>query len=47
MPRMPDSEFMKVDLSATGGPDAWTRPVSAYFRKTAGNFTLVGLERRP
>jgi hypothetical protein len=47
VPPMPPSEFIKVDLSATGGPDAWTRPVSAYFRQTGGNFTLVGLERQP
>lgn len=47
MPPMPDSEFIKVDISATSGPDAWTRPVSAYFRRQGGRLTLVGLERLP
>jgi hypothetical protein len=47
LPPLPASEFIKVDISATGAPEAWTRPVSAYFRRQAGRFTLVGLERLP
>lgn len=47
VPALPASEFIKVDLSATGGPEAWTRPVSVYFRRAAGAYTLVGLERLP
>ena len=47
MPSMPASEFIKVDLSAVGGPEAWTKPVSVYFRRNSGDWTLVGLERQP
>ena len=47
VPKLPDSEFIKVDLVATGGPDAWTRPVSAYFRRKPSGFSLIGLERLP
>lgn len=47
MPRMPASEFIKVDISAVGGPVPWTRPISAYFRKISAGWALVGLERLP
>lgn len=47
MPPMPASEFIKVDISAVGGPEAWARPISVYFRRNAGSWTLVGLERLP
>jgi len=47
MPPMPASEYVKVDLSAVGGPEAWTKPVSAYFRKGSSGWTLVGFERQP
>ena len=47
MPRMPASEYIKVDIAAVGGPEAWTRPVSAYFRRDSGNWILVGFERQP
>lgn len=47
MPPMPASDFIKVDISAVGGPEAWTRPISVYFRRNAGAWTLVGLERLP
>ncbi len=46
-PQMPASEFIKVDISAVGGPEAWARPVSVYFRRHSGRWTLVGLERLP
>lgn len=47
MPPMPAAEFIKVDISAIGGPEAWTRPISVYFRRNGGGWTLVGLERLP
>lgn len=47
MPPMPPSEYIKVDLSAVGGPEAWTRPVSAYFRRNSQGWTLIGFERQP
>ena len=47
MPAMPASEYIKVDIAAVGGPEAWTRPVSAYFRRNSGNWMLVGFERQP
>jgi hypothetical protein len=47
MPPMPASEYVKVDISAVGGPDAWTKPVSAYFRRNTSGWTLVGFERMP
>jgi hypothetical protein len=47
MPAMPASEFIKVDLAAIGGPEAWTKPVSAYFRRNSSGWTLVGFERLP
>jgi len=47
MPPMPPSEYIKVDLAAVGGPEAWTKPVSAYFRRNSTGWTLVGFERQP
>ena len=47
MPAMPPSEYIKVDISAVGGPDPWTIPVSAYFRRNSSGWTLVGFERMP
>jgi hypothetical protein len=47
MPAMPASEFIKVDIVALGGPEAWTRPISLYFRKNGAGWTLAGLERLP
>lgn len=47
MPAMPASDYIKVDLSAVGGPEAWAKPVSAYFRRNSGGWTLVGFERQP
>ena len=43
MPPMPASEYIKVDMAAVGGPEAWTQPVSAYFRRNSTGWTLVGL----
>ncbi len=47
MPTLPASEFIKVDISAVGGPEPWSHPISVYFRRNAGSWTLVGLERLP
>jgi hypothetical protein len=47
MPAMPSAEYIKVDIGAVGGPEAWTKPVSAYFRRNSGNWNLVGFERQP
>src|SRR6185295_8158658 len=34
--------FIKVQLSATGGPLSWQRPVDAYFAREAEVWRLVG-----
>ncbi|HJU41403.1 MAG TPA: hypothetical protein VJ691_01265 [Vicinamibacterales bacterium] len=47
MPAMPAAEYIKVDIAAVGGPEPWKRPVSAYFRRSSGNWILVGFERQP
>jgi len=47
LPQMPASEFIKVDISSVGGPESWSRPISAYFRKVSAGWALVGLERLP
>jgi hypothetical protein len=47
MPPMATSDYIKVDIAAVGGPDAWSRPVSAYFRRNSSGWTLVGFERQP
>jgi hypothetical protein len=39
--------FVEVALSATGGAHpAWQQPLRAHFRRTAGGWKLVGLERQ-
>ncbi|MGE3490401.1 MAG: hypothetical protein AB7N29_10375 [Vicinamibacterales bacterium] len=47
VPALPASEFIKVDISAVGGPEAWSRPISVYFRRNSSGWSLVGLERMP
>jgi len=47
MPPMPAADFIKVDISAVGGPEAWAKPISVYFRRNSASWTLVGLERLP
>ena len=47
MPPMPASEYIKVDISAIGGPEPWTEPVAAYFRRNSSGWTLVGFARQP
>ncbi|MGH9383500.1 MAG: hypothetical protein ACRD2N_04340 [Vicinamibacterales bacterium] len=46
-PALPASGFVKVEISAVGGPDAWSKPISVYFRKKGADWFLVGLERMP
>lgn len=40
-------EIVRVDVRAEGNvPAAWQRPVQLFFRRAAGGWTLIGLERR-
>ncbi|MGH9330559.1 MAG: hypothetical protein ACRD09_08960 [Vicinamibacterales bacterium] len=40
--------FVKVSVSGVDpGHPAWARPVDVYFRRTAGGWTLIGLDRLP
>jgi len=40
-----DGVYIRVDVSADGGPDAWAEPVQLYFRRAGGGWKLVGLYR--
>ncbi|HXE80856.1 MAG TPA: hypothetical protein VNK41_08910 [Vicinamibacterales bacterium] len=40
-----DGAYVRVDVSAMGGPDAWAQPVQLYFRRANGGWQLVGLYR--
>jgi hypothetical protein len=42
-----DAEFLKVQIAAADGPEAWRTPIDAYFRRTSGGWRLVGLTRLP
>ena len=39
--------YIRVEISAHGGPESWTEPAHAYFRREAAGWTLVGFERVP
>ena len=40
--------FVRVDIESVNPPyPSWARPVIAYFKRTAGAWTLVGFERMP
>jgi len=41
------STYIRVGISASGGPQSWTEPAHAYFRREAAGWTLVGFERVP
>jgi len=40
-----DGAYIRVDVSAAGGPEAWAQPVQLYFHRTGGGWKLVGLYR--
>jgi hypothetical protein len=43
-----EGDFIRVEVSATAPPhESWSRPVHVYFRRQAGGWKLVGLERMP
>jgi hypothetical protein len=43
-----NAAFVRVDISAAGGPDpSWAVPVHAYFKRTGDAWKLVGFERLP
>jgi hypothetical protein len=47
-PGLPADGFVKVDVKAAQhSVEAWLRPVSVYFRRNGGAWTLVGVERLP
>jgi len=37
--------FVQIDISAEGGLQPWTRPVHAWFKRTADGWRAVGLTR--
>jgi len=39
--------YIRVEISTNGGPDSWTEPAHAYFRREPAGWTLVGFERVP
>ena len=39
--------YIRVEISADGGPESWTEPAHAYFRREAAGWMLVGFERVP
>ena len=47
-PPLPQASFLKVELRAAGTSiRAWETPVSVYFKRQGGGWSLVGLERMP
>ncbi len=40
-----DGSYIKLQVKAMAGPDAWQKPVDVYFRNTGGEWKLVGIER--
>jgi hypothetical protein len=47
-PALPETSFLKVELSSVGAPVAsWEEPLTLYFRLNADTWNLVGLERMP
>ncbi len=39
--------FIRMELSAEGGPASWSAPVHTYFVREAGGWRLIGFERVP
>jgi hypothetical protein len=48
-PHVPATEgsYVRLDISAAGGPQAWTTPARAFFRRESATWRLVGFERLP
>lgn len=47
-PALPAAEYVKIEIVATGAvPEPWTQPVTAYFKRASGGWSLVGFERMP
>jgi hypothetical protein len=42
-----DGAYVKIQIKAMAGTDAWQKPVDVYFRNTGGEWKLVGVERMP
>jgi hypothetical protein len=48
VPPLGGAAFVQVEIAATGAPVAtWGQPVTAYFRRAASGWSLVGLMRLP
>ncbi len=39
--------YIRLEISATGGPESWMQPAHAYFRRQPDGWKLVGFERMP
>ena len=39
--------YIRAEISAAGGPESWTEPAHAYFRREAAGWTPIGFERLP
>jgi hypothetical protein len=39
--------YVRLDISAAGGPESWADPAHAYFRRVPEGWLLVGFERMP
>jgi hypothetical protein len=46
LPTAPGS-YIRVELSAEGGPQSWAAPAHAYFVREASSWKLIGFERVP
>jgi hypothetical protein len=42
-----DGAYVRLDISAAGGPPAWTTPARAFFRRESAAWRMVGFERLP
>jgi hypothetical protein len=42
-----DGSYILAEISAWGGPESWSEPVHAYFRRKGSAWQLVGFERLP
>jgi hypothetical protein len=48
-PNLPwmDGSYILAEISAWGGPESWSEPAHAYFRRKGSAWQLVGFERLP